>query len=123
MRLSRRVALLLLVLLASAACGHWLHDDDDIVVESQELAPLGNGCVVRGVVRNDDDHAVRVFLTWRAFDDDDDWIGSAEAEVADVPRRGGTREFESTRFREFDGDLIRCDRIHRIKRSTTVVRE
>ena len=119
-----RIALLLLVALGLASCGRWHHDDDDdIVVESQELASLGNGCIVRGTVRNDGDHAVRVFFAWRAYDRDDDRIGTADAEVPDVPRRGGTRDFESTRFREFDGDLISCGRIARIKRSTVVTRD
>lgn len=119
-----RIALLLLVALGLASCGRWHHDDDDdIVVESQELAPLGSGCIVRGTVRNDGDHTVRVFFSWRAYDRHDDRIGTADAEVPDVPRRGGTRDFESTRFREFDGDLISCGRIARIKRSTVVTRD
>ncbi len=118
-----RIALPLIIALSLASCGRWHHDDDDIVVESQELVPLGGGCIVRGTVRNDGDHTVRVFFTWRAYDRHDDRIGTADAEVPDVPRRGGTREFESTRFREFGGDLIPCEDIKRTKRSASVFRD
>jgi len=117
-----RLGLCLVLLGTIGACGRWRDHDDDVVV-TQELATLQNGCVVRGTVRNDGDHTVRVFLSWRAFDRDDDFIGTAEAEVDDLPR-DGTRSYESSRFREvFDRDLIRCDRITRIRRSTTAVRD
>ena len=110
-----------LIVLSLAACHRFRHDED-VVVESERLETLGNGCIVRGTVRNDDDHTLRIFLSWRAFDRDDDRIGTADADVRDVPR-GGSRDFESTRFREFDGDLIRCDRIARIRRSETTTRD
>lgn len=122
MRALVRLGLCLVLLGTIGACGRWRDHDDDVVV-TQELATLQNGCVVRGTVRNDGDHTVRVFLSWRAFDRDDDFIGTAEAEVDDLPR-DGTRSYESSRFREvFDRDLIRCDRIVRIRRSTTAVRD
>jgi hypothetical protein len=117
-----RISLVLLVGLVAGACFHRFHDDDDVTVELERLAPFQGGCIVRGTVRNDDDHTVRVFFTWRALDRDDDVIGTAEAEVPDVPR-DGRRDFESTRFREFDRDLIPCGRIARVKRSAIVTRD
>jgi hypothetical protein len=112
----------LVVLASLGACVHRRHHDDDVVVESETLETLGNGCIVRGSIRNDDDHTLRVFLSWRAFDRDGDRIGTADAEVRDLPR-DQSRDFESTRFREFDGDLIRCDRIARIRHSTSAFRD
>jgi hypothetical protein len=117
-----RIALVLVVGLGAGACLHWHHGDDDVSVELERLAPFQGGCVVRGTVRNEEDHTVRVFFSWRARDRDDDVIGTAEAEVPDVPR-DGRRDFESTRFREFDRDLIPCSRIARIERDTVVVRD
>ena len=81
MRTLIRVSLVLVVGLAAGACVHRFHDDDDVTVELERLAPFQGGCIVRGTVRNDDDHTVRVFFTWRALDRDDDVIGTAEAEV------------------------------------------
>ena len=122
MRSYLHLALLLALLTAIGACHRFHHDDDDVVVTSEELAPLGGGCLVRGTVRNDGDHRVRVFITWRAFDRDDDRIGTADVEIPDLPR-DGTRSFESTRFREFDGDLIPCNRIARFRHDTSVFRD
>ncbi len=109
------------IVLALAGC-YRHHRDDDVTVTAESLAPLRGGCVVQGTIRNDGDHTVRVFLSWRARDRDGDTIGFAEAEVRDLPR-DGTRSFESTRFRDFDNDLIPCDRIARIRRSTSVFRD
>ena len=88
----------------------------------QRLTTLRNACIVEGTVENQDDDTVRVFITFRAFDGDDDWIGVAEAEVRDLPRFS-SRSFESTRFREFDGDLIPCNRIARVRRDIAVFRD
>jgi hypothetical protein len=120
-------ASLFLVLATAGAvlvgCHGWRDlDDDDIVFEAQELAPLSGGCVVRGSVRNETGHTARIFIAWRAEDDDDDVIGTAEVELRDVPR-DASRSYESTRFREFDGDRLRCDEIHRLKRDVFVTRE
>ena len=121
MRSSLRLALLVALVVGGAAC-HRFDRDGDVTITSEELAPLGGGCLVRGTARNDSDHRVRVFILWRAFDRDDDRIGTAEVEIPDLPR-DGTRSFESTRFRERDDDLIPCNRIARIRRSTSVFRD
>jgi hypothetical protein len=119
----RRALLFTVLVGALAGCYDWHdHDDDDVVITAQELATLRNACIVRGTVANRNDHTVRVFLTFRAFDGDDDFIGAAEAEVRDIPR-DSSRDFESTRFRAFDGDLIPCDRIARVKRDEAVFRD
>ncbi len=104
-------------------CSHW-HDDDenDVVVESENLAPVSGGCVVRGTVRNNGRHTLRVFITWEAFDQDDDKIGIAEVEIRDFPR-DTSRDYESTRFRDFDGDRPRCDEIREIEREKSAFRD
>jgi hypothetical protein len=127
MRRFRRVllgaALAAALVAALAACHKWHDDDDDdVAITSQTLTTLRNACIVQGTVENRGDHTVRVFLTFRALDRDDDRIGTAEAEVRDLPR-DSSRSFESTRFREFDGDLIPCDRIARVRRDQAVFRD
>jgi hypothetical protein len=108
------------VALAVALAGCYEHhDDDDIVVTSQVLTPQGGGCIVQGTVANRTDDTLRVFLAFRALDGDDDLIGTAEAEVRDLPG-DGSRNFESSRFRAFDGDLVPCHRIARVRRDEAV---
>ncbi len=118
-----RVGLLVMVVgLVVGGCD-WRHDDeDDVIIESQNLAPLRGGCVVRGTVRNDGHRTLRVFISWRAVDRHDDQIGTAEVEIRDLPR-DERRDYESTRFRDFDGSRPSCDEIDRIKRSVTVSRD
>jgi hypothetical protein len=111
-----------IALITLAGCWKWHDDDDDVVITSQSLTTLRNACIVEGTVENRGDHTVRVFLTFRSFDRDDDLTGTAEAEVRDLPR-DSSRSFESTRFREFDGDLIPCDRIASVKRDKAVFRD
>jgi hypothetical protein len=117
------VLAIVLLAIGAAGCHHaFVLDDDDIVFESEDLAPLSGGCVVRGTLRNETDHTARVFVTWRALDRDDDEIGRAELELADVPR-DGRRDYESTRFRDFDGDRPGCAEIRRLKRDVFVTRD
>ena len=118
-----RIGLLVTLLLGTAAC----HDDhhhhhDNVVVEAEALAPLQGGCVVRGTVRNDSGHTVRVFFSWRADNRSGSTIGTAEDEVQNL-HSGERRDFESTRFRDFGGNLLTCDQIARIRRSTAVSRD
>jgi hypothetical protein len=110
------VVVALVVLLAG--CDK-VHDDDDIVVTSQVLTSRGDACIVVGTVSNRTDDTLRVFLAFRAFDGDDDLVGTAEAEVRDIPANG-SRDFESSRFRALDGDLIPCSRIARVRRDEAV---
>lgn len=123
MRVARRLALIVLLAGVLGGC-HWDHDDDDedVVIESEELASLRGGCIVRGTVRNDGRHTLRVFITWRAFDRDDDRIGFAEAEIRDLPR-SESRSYESTRFEDFDGDRPPCSEIVRIRHSVFATRD
>jgi len=115
-----RIGLLVTVPLAAAAChDHHHHHHDRVVVESEALAPLQGGCVVRGTVRNDGDHTVHVFFSWRAQNQFGASIGTAEDEVGNLPP-DGRRDFESSRFRDFAGNLIGCDQIARFRRSTAV---
>jgi hypothetical protein len=116
-RLARVLAGVALVA-ALAACDK-VHDDDDIVVTSQVLTVRGDACVVVGTVTNRTGDTLRVFLAFRAFDGDDDLVGTAEAEVRDLPGNG-SRDFESSRFRALDGDLIPCSRIARVRRDEAV---
>jgi hypothetical protein len=119
----RRVLPGVVLAAALAGCYDWHDDDDDdVVITSQVLTTLRNACIVEGTVANRSGHTVRVFLTFRALDGDDDFIGAAEAEVRDLPRES-SRDFESTRFREIDGDLIPCNRIARVKRDKAVFRD
>jgi hypothetical protein len=122
MRRFRHVWVGIALVAALAGCYKHYHDDDDVEITSQRLTTLRNACIVEGTVENQDDDTVRVFITFRAFDGDDDWIGAAEAEVRDLPRFS-SRSFESTRFREFDGDLIPCNRIARVRRDIAVFRD
>jgi len=112
------------IALVGALPGCYKHhaDDDDIVITSQILRTLQNAYIVEGTVRNRSDDTLRVFPGFRAFDGDDDLIGTAEAEVRDIPR-DSSRHFESTRFREFDGDLILCNRIARVRRDEAVFKD
>jgi len=106
-----------------AGCSHWHGDDEnDILVESETLVSVSGGCVVRGTVRNNGNHTLRVFISWEAFDRDDDKIGRAEVEIRDFPR-DTSRDYESTRFRDFDGDRPRCDRIKKIERDKSAFRD
>jgi hypothetical protein len=122
MRTIVRISLVLVAGLVAGGCPHKFHDDNDVTFRLERLEPFQGGCVVRGTVVNEEDHPVRAFISWRARDGDDDVIGTAEAEVRDIPGNG-RRDFESTRFREFDGDLIPCRRIARIDRDTVVTRD
>ena len=101
---------------------HWHRNDEDLVVENETLVSRNGGCVVQGTARNDHGHSVRAELVWRAFDDDDDEIGTADTEIRDLAR-DETRSFESTRFREFDRHRLQCSEIHKIRRSEFVTRE
>jgi hypothetical protein len=105
-----------------AGCNEHYADDDDIVITRQILRTLQNACIVEGTVFNRSDDTLRVFLGFRSFDGDDDLTGTAEAEVRDIPRNS-SRDFESTRFREFDGDLIPCNRIARVRRDEAVFKD
>jgi hypothetical protein len=106
------------LVLAVAGCDE-IHDDDDIVVTSQVLTARGDACVVVGTIANRTGDTLRVFLAFRALDGDDDLIGTADAEVRDIPGHG-SKDFESSRFRELDGDLLRCSRIARVRRDEAV---
>jgi hypothetical protein len=118
MRRLPRVLLGVALALALAGCDE-VHDDDDIVVTSQVLTVRGDACVVVGTIANRTGDTLRVFLAFRAFDGDDDLIGTAEAEMRDIPGNG-SREFESSRFRALDGDLVPCSRIARVRRDEAV---
>jgi hypothetical protein len=115
---------LVAALAALGGCGwhHFDNEDDDVVIESEEPASLRGGCIVRGSVRNEGRHTLRVFITWRAFDRDDDRIGFAEVEIRDLPRNE-SRSYESTRFEDFDGDRPSCDEIVRIRHSVFATRD
>jgi hypothetical protein len=109
------VAPFLVLAAALGGCYHGGNRENDVVVESENLVPTSSGCVVRGTVRNEGHHTLRVFISWEARDRDDDKIGEADVEIRDFPG-GTTRGYESTRFRDFDGDRPRCDQIRRIER-------
>ena len=122
MKTVRRVGILLMLVGFVTGCGWWRDDENDVVVESENLTPLQGACVVRGTVHNNGHHTLRVFITWRAFDRHDDQIGRAEVDIPDLPG-GGSRDYESTRFRDSDGDRPRCDEIVRIKRDKSAFRD
>jgi hypothetical protein len=111
------------LVLAAVVGGCYRGDrENDIVVESEDLASVSGGCVVRGTVHNRGHRTLRVFIIWQARDRDDDPIGEAHVEIDDLPG-GASREYESTRFRDFDGDRPRCDEIKRIKREKSAFRD
>jgi hypothetical protein len=125
MRTVVRLGLLAWVVAVVAGCDwdhHHHHHDEDVVLESEELAPLQGGCIVRGTVRNENDHTVRVFITWRALDRHDDVIGFAEVDIRDVPRHD-SRHYESTRFEDFGHDRPSCSEIVRLRHSVAVTRD
>jgi hypothetical protein len=97
-----------------------VHDDDDVVIEGETLVAKDGGCVVQGTIRNEADERVRVSLFWTAFDDDDDPFANADVEIRDL-EEDETRAFESSRFREFDGDRPSCGEIDRTRRNEVVV--
>src|SRR5262245_29421405 len=113
-RLARFHPFLVLAALV-AGCWHDWDKENDVLVESENLAPTSGGCVVRGTVLNKGHHTLRVFIVWEAHDRDDDEIGPAEVEIPDLPG-GVRRDYESTRFRDHDGDRPRCTEIRRIER-------
>ncbi|HEV8310730.1 MAG TPA: FxLYD domain-containing protein [Methylomirabilota bacterium] len=117
-----RLFLVLAMTSVAFGCGRWHDHDDDVVVESQSLVSVSGGCVVRGTVRNEGGHTLRVFLSWRAFNRRDREIGLADAEIRDLPR-DSSRAFESTRFRDFDGDRPSCSEIDRIRRNESAFRD
>lgn len=122
MRAILHIGLLVALAGLAAGCGYWRDDENDILVESENLTPVQNGCVVRGTVLNKGHHTLRVFIVWRAYDRNDDRIGTADVEIRDLPG-GERRDYESTRFRDEDGDRPRCDEINRIKRDKTAFRD
>ncbi|MGH7264302.1 MAG: FxLYD domain-containing protein [Candidatus Rokuibacteriota bacterium] len=96
-----------------------VHDDDDVVIEGETLVARDGGCVVQGTIRNEADERIRVSLVWTALDDDDDAIGTADVEIRNL-EEDETRAFESSRFREFDGDRSSCAEIDRTRRNEVV---